>query len=258
MARRHHAFQRLLRTVAVVNHYEGLLTYGDDRLVFRRDNPKYLHLILIVTFLHQLQRTVKHDAEIGVDYVETTLGDIAIANELAVELFGSGLDELSRPSRELLERVADFVRAKAAATKTAAERVEFARRELREVIGWSEYQLRTHLRELVELEYVVPLGGRHGALFTYRLAWTPEAGERFVPGLKGVEQVRREAALMGLGDGCSDPLPSRRKPNFVRLKVTSRALRATEPTTLRRGQLLPSSRLRGGAVNFGALRPRAW
>ncbi len=195
--RRHHAFQRLLRTIAIANPYEPLLGYGDDRLVFRRDNPKYLHLILAVTFLHQMQRPVKGDAEIG-DYIETTLADIAIANELALELFGSGVEELSRPSRELLERTADYVAAKAARTKTPGERVEFARRELREALGWGEYQLRVHLRELVALEYVVPLGGRHGALFTYRLAWSPEQGERFVPGLKSVEQLRRAAELLGL------------------------------------------------------------
>ena len=68
--------------VAVVNPFEPLLSYPDEPLLVRRDNPKYLHLILAVTFLHQLQRPVKHDAELG-DYIETTLDDIAIANELA-------------------------------------------------------------------------------------------------------------------------------------------------------------------------------
>jgi hypothetical protein len=223
--RRHHAFQRLLRTLAIVNPYEPLLGYGDDRLVFRRDNPKYLHLILTVTFLHQMQRSVKHDAEIG-DYIETTLGDIAIANELALDLFGSGVEELSRPSRELLERTADYIAAKAVRTKTPLERVEFARRELREALGWGEYQLRVHLRELVALEYVVPLGGRQGALFTYRLAWTPEQGERFVPGLKSVEQLRREAELVGVGNGCSDSLPTSCTQNELRAeKVPLRSVK---------------------------------
>ena len=71
--------------MTVVNPFEPLLTYAEDRLLVRRDNPKYLHLILAVTFLHQLQRPVKHDADFG-DYIETTLDDIAIANELATAL----------------------------------------------------------------------------------------------------------------------------------------------------------------------------
>jgi hypothetical protein len=52
-----------------------------DDLAFRRDHPKYLHLILTVTFLHQMQRQRKHDPDFG-DYIETTLEDIAITNEL--------------------------------------------------------------------------------------------------------------------------------------------------------------------------------
>ena len=104
VVQRHHAFQRLLKPVAVVNPFEPLLTYAENRLLVRRDNPKYLHLILAVTFLYQLQRPVKHDADAG-DYIETTLDDIAIANELATDLFGQSLGELSRPSRELLKLI---------------------------------------------------------------------------------------------------------------------------------------------------------
>jgi len=81
-----------------VNPFEPLLSYPDDRLMMRRDHPKYLHLILAVTFLHQLQRPVKHDAEFG-DYIETTLADVAIANDLAHRLFGHSLDDLSQRPR---------------------------------------------------------------------------------------------------------------------------------------------------------------
>jgi DNA primase catalytic core len=199
--RRHHAFQRALHTVEIVNPFEPLLGYGDDRLAFRRDHPKYLHLILAVTFLHQMQRPVRRDAGLGLDYIETTLDDIAIANDLAAELFGASVDDLSRPGRELLERTAAHVQAKAERTKTTPEKVEFTRRELREALGWSEYQLRTHLHELAELEYIVSLSGRYGATFTYRLLWSPEEGGRFVPGLKSVEQLRKDAAKLGIGNG---------------------------------------------------------
>ena len=109
IARRHHAFQRLLKPVPVVNPFEPLLSYAEDRLAVRRDNPKYLNLILAVTFLHQMQRPARHDAETGLDYIETTLDDIAIANELATALFGQTLDELSRPSRELLKLIRKLV-----------------------------------------------------------------------------------------------------------------------------------------------------
>jgi DNA primase len=198
IVRRHHAFQRLLQPLLVVNPFEPLLTYAEDRLLVRRDNPKYLHLILAVTFLHQLQRPMKCDEEFG-GYIETTLDDIAIANELAAALFGQSLDELSRPGRELLQLIFDYVQSQAAKLKTTGEKIAFGRRELREALKWSEYQLRTYLRELETLEYIWPLAGRQGQPFRYRLLWDGqgESGGRFLPGLKSVEQLRQDAGLTG-------------------------------------------------------------
>jgi hypothetical protein len=141
IAAKHHALQRLLEPVAVVNPFEPLLTYGEDRLAFRRDHPKYLNLILAVTFLHQMQRPRKHDDEVG-DYIETTLDDIAIANDLAHRLFGQSLDDLSIPSRDALERITGHVERRARELKTTEDKIEFSRRELRETFGWSDTRLR--------------------------------------------------------------------------------------------------------------------
>jgi hypothetical protein len=198
VTRRHQAFQRLLAPVTVVNPYEPLLTYAEDRLSTRRDNPKYLNLILAVTFLYQLQRPVKHDQDLG-DYIETDLADIAIANELATALFGQCLDELSRPGHELLRLLFAYVQRQADRQKTSADKITFSRRELREALKWSEYQLRTYLDELAGLEYLWPLSGRQGMPFRYRLLWDGQGGtgERFLPGLKSAEQLRQEAVKLG-------------------------------------------------------------
>jgi hypothetical protein len=212
--RRHHAFQRLLKPLVVVNPFEPLLSYPDEQLLVRRDHPKYLHLILAVTFLHQCQRPVKHDAHLG-DYIETTLQDIGIANDIAHQLFGHSLDDLSPPSRELLALISDYAVRKddgstghvascpdkkaggaavASASATAGSAATFNRRELREAFKWGDTRLRTHLEELIELEYLVPVSGRFGQTYQYRLLYTPsqEPG-RFLAGLKSVEQLRREA-----------------------------------------------------------------
>lgn len=195
---KYHAFQRLLEPIAVVNPFEPLLSYGDDRLAFRRDHPKYLNLILAVTFLHQMQRPRKHDAELG-EYIETTLDDIAIANELAHQLFGQSLDDLSFPSRQALERISAHVDRRAAELKTAGEEIIFSRRELRETFGWSDTRLRVYLRELVALEYLAPVAGRNGLRFSYRLIDADAIpGVRRIAGLKEVETLRKEANLAGL------------------------------------------------------------
>ena len=213
---KHHAFQRLLESVAVVNPLEPLLSYGDDRLAFRRDHPKYLNLILAVTFLHQKQRPRKHDPELG-EYIETTLDDIAIANELAHELFGQSLDDLSFPSRQLLRLVGDYVRRRAAEEKKPLEAVEFTRRDLREAIKWSEARLRLHLGELMRLEYVGAVSGRFGQQFSHRLLVDPDdvdLGGRCVPGLKSVEHLRTEANITGL-NGSTGPNLASVLPNLA-------------------------------------------
>jgi DNA primase catalytic core len=199
--RRHHAFQRLLRALPVVNPFEPLLAYGDERLTTRRDQPKYLNLILAVAFLHQLQRPIKNHPVLG-DYIEATLDDVAIANDLAAELFGASADELSSPSRRLAELIAEQVETWATQQNHGWEKIEWTRRALREAIKWSEARLRLHLDELVRLEYVQPLSGGYGSAFRYRLLVSPETicdGSRALPGIKSVEEVRQAANLAKIG-----------------------------------------------------------
>lgn len=204
---RHHAFQRLLEPVPVINPFEPLLGFGDTfdgggRLTLRRDHPKYLGLILAVTFLHQMQRPRNHDPGIG-SYVETTLADIAIANELAHEVFGHSLDDLSFPGRQLLRLTGDYVLGRAAEHGGEWAKVEFTRRQLREALHWSESRLRLHLGQLLRLEYVGSTAGRFGQRYMHRLLIDPaeiELGGRCVPGLKSVEQLAREMKCLGGSD----------------------------------------------------------
>jgi hypothetical protein len=166
----------------------------------RRDQPKYLNLILAVAFLHQLQRPIKTHPVLG-DYIEATLADIAIANDLATELFGASLDDLSAPGRRLAGQLSDYVAKRAAEKRQGWEKVEFGRRDLREALHWSDTRLRVHLGELIRLEYVQPLGGANGTAYRYRLVLAPSemrAEGRYLPGLKSVEQLRKDAHLAGL------------------------------------------------------------
>jgi PAS domain-containing protein len=207
---KHRAFQRMLRPLDVRNPYGELLTYTDDRLLMRRDNPKYLALIDAVAFLHQAQKPVKRLSVAGrtVEFIEVTLRDIALANELAAELLGRSLDELSGPSRRLLLLIEEMVTAWARQQKTEPGAVEFSRRQLREHTRWSDYQVRTHLDQLVALEYVAAVCGRNGAQYQYRLMWDGQGreGGPFLLGLKPIEELRREAELLGIAtDGGAIP-----------------------------------------------------
>ena len=103
---RHRNFQRLLKPLPVVNRYADQLSYADDRLQGRRDQPKYLNLINAVALLRQMQkqaRPVRNGNAATVEYIEVDREDIRLANELATELMGHSLDELSRPAADLLQ-----------------------------------------------------------------------------------------------------------------------------------------------------------
>jgi hypothetical protein len=157
LTKKHHNFQRLLKPVRVVNPFGDRLDYGDDRLQGRRDQPKYLRLIRAVAFLRQMQKTPKLHGVNGtsVEYIEADRDDVRLANKLAHEILGGSLDELSRPSRDLLFELEKMVRARLNAEKEEhLNRMSFTRREIREFTGWSNYRVHTHLKELIELEYL--------------------------------------------------------------------------------------------------------
>jgi len=213
--KRHRNFQRLLRRLVVVNPYADRLTYGDDRLQGRRDHPKYLNLIKAVSFLHQMQRetrVAKRSTGEAFEYIEVTPGDVRTANKLAHEILGHSLDELSRPSRMLLGELEKMVRARIKAT--AAEtcqaesmgdadqgdrlhRFTFSRRQVREFSGWSNYRVHTHLKELIEFEYISVESDRATNSHRYRLQYEGQGkdGTRFMLGLidpASLEPCRKE------------------------------------------------------------------
>jgi hypothetical protein len=103
----HQNAQRLLRPLAVVNPYAEQLTFLSDKTRMRRDHEKYLALIDAIALLHQVQREVRRETVHGaaIDYVEVSVADIALANELAHAVLGRTLDELPPQTRKLLHLV---------------------------------------------------------------------------------------------------------------------------------------------------------
>ena len=206
---RHHAFQRLLRPIEVVNPYGRLLTYTDDRLMTRRDHPKYLDLIEAIAFIRQFQKPVRQftAGEWTTDYIEVSLRDITLANELATEILGRSLDELNGPSRALLLLIEKMTWEMAKKQHVEDAAVTFTRRELREYTRWSDYQVRLHMTQIEDLEYIVPCSGRFGQRYRYRLLWHGEGsdGGRFMLDLKPIGQLTKEAALLGIADQPQEP-----------------------------------------------------
>jgi len=212
LIQQHQNAQRLLRPLAVVNPYAEQLGFANSRTRTRRDHQKYLTLIDTITLLHQYQREIKsvtHHNQV-IEYVEVSVDDIALANELAHEILGRSLDELPPPTRKLLQQLHDLVANKMADESIRRCDVRFTRKELREACGLSDKQVRVHLERLVELEYVFAHSGKNGQRFIYELAFDGDVDNKNpqLMGLIDVSQLRSDSATANLVVSKTDLVPS--------------------------------------------------
>lgn len=178
---KHHAAQRLLETLVVINPYAEQLSFPVHSLRARRDHKKYLMLIKAVTYLHQRQRPIQTGTR-GAQtfrYITVTKDDIRRANGLAASVLGASLDELTAPARTLLKLIHALVAAHCEAHHVAPAQYVFTRRDIRAATGWSDWQVRTHAKELEDLEYLRARMGAWGKEYSYELAWSGREDERF-------------------------------------------------------------------------------
>ena len=204
----HQNAQRLLQPLDVLNPYAKYLTFPDQTTRLRRDHEKYLTLIDIIAFIHQHQREVKNER--GVEYIEVTLDDIALANRIAHEVLGRSLDELPPQTRRLLTLIDGYVAAECQRQAIGRSDFHFSRRALREAIQWGDSQLKLHLARLVEMEYLVTHRTRTGG-FDFELVY--DLGEadgtlRF-PGLTDIEQLAHAYDVRWTGQKAGWTAPGR-------------------------------------------------
>ena len=192
--------QRLIQPMRIANPYAQHLTFTSGRTRTRRDHEKYLTLIDTIALLHQHQRTpIKHTIGQGetakeIHMLPVTLDDIEAANALAPEVLGRSLDELPPQTRRLLESIKSLVREKLETTKEQ-KLSTFTRKELRDLTAWSQTQIRRHLDNLMELEYIATQGARNGVLIRYELLGDPKEGSKvYHIGLIDTAKLRKKEA----------------------------------------------------------------
>lgn len=203
--KKHRCANRLLKPVKVVNPYAELLTFTSKSLRARRDHTKYLNLILAVSYLFQYQRKhhrIEHEGK-TIEYINATLADIEKANRIAGVVLGRSLDELSPSSRALLALIREMVQAHCRQKGIKTVEYRFNRRRIREYTGWSDFQVRTHIRQLEALEYIYAVMGKRGKEYVYELVYTGggEDGSPFVIGLIDMDKLMQKAKKAGIKDG---------------------------------------------------------
>ena len=182
---RHHAIQRILEPICVVNPLAKSISYQDNRVRARRDYRKFLHLIRVITFLHQYQRAKK--TKDGITYIEATKRDVEQAKALMEPILGG--DDIPPQTLKVLQMLQAEVDKQSKKLKTSE--LYFTRRNIREWTGYSVDQVRHHMHRLVELEQVQIVHRGKGKPITYRLdnPTLGGGGERESPGVSGKEII---------------------------------------------------------------------
>lgn len=169
----HHHAQGLLKSLAVINPYAEHLTFLSDKTRFRRDHEKYLTLIDSIALLHQYQRETKHlvEGDSVTEYIEVSIEDIEIANQLAHDVLGRSLDELPPQTRKILNLISDMVKTNCKTETIEQSDYRFSRKQIRDTTGWGNTQIRIHCDRLVDMEYLIAHRGRRGTCFEYELLY---------------------------------------------------------------------------------------
>ena len=150
----------------------------------------------MITFLRQYQKQVKLLSVKGkqVEYIEVDLDDIAFANDLAVPIFGVSLDDLSPQTRNILEKIYEFVQKKCLEQNIEQEDFRFTRKEIAEYTNMSLTQIGIYFDLLERDEYIYKHKGRRGQRNIYELLYKGEGrkNNRFALGLADIDELRKK------------------------------------------------------------------
>jgi len=169
--------QRILAPVKVVNPYAEQLKIPLEVFKPRRSNAHYLAFIEVVTFYHQYQRrwTDENTGEIlyepgvskappsgGWGVIETTLEDIAEANQLLKEILLRKSDELSGACRNYFEELKTYLQTEKKQT--------FSSREIRSRFRLPGTTFRRYQNALLSCGYIRVKSGKQSSGFLYEVA----------------------------------------------------------------------------------------
>jgi hypothetical protein len=153
--------QRILAPVKVVNPWAEQLKIPLEVFKPRRSNAHYLAFIEVVTFYHQYQREEKADETTGEVYIETTLEDIAEANQLLKEILLRKSDELSGACRNYFEELKAYLKMEKKQT--------FGSREIRSRFRLPGTTFRRYQNALLSCGYIRVKSGKAAKGFLYEV-----------------------------------------------------------------------------------------
>ena len=187
---KHHNAQRLLKPLSVAIPYAMEINFPSRTVRSRRDHQRFLDLVSASAFLHQFQRP--HSWLNDEEYVEAALEDYEVAHWLMEPILLQALDDYRVKSRELLDGIYNMIRKRAAEEGKPLWNIIFTRAELAEFMGLTKRQVRTHVKELEELEAIEIVRGGRGREYKYKLLCDPAADRIGSSKLLKPEELRRK------------------------------------------------------------------
>jgi hypothetical protein len=169
-----------LKNVTIKNPYAIELTLPDKVFKPRRANMHYLNFIRAVTLMHQWQREKQVDEQTGEEYIEVSLEDIGIANELMKEVLLKKSDELSGACRVFFERIKqelqkedpekDDTEKGDKSEESKKEESTFSSQEIRTALRLHPSQFSRYMKQLKERGYIQQVKGKgKGSTYRYKV-----------------------------------------------------------------------------------------
>lgn len=149
--------QRILKPVKVINPFAEYLQLPSEVFKPRRTNAHYLAFIEAVTFYHQYQRAELHDQETGEVYIESTLTDIEIANQLMKEILLRKSDELNKATRTYFEYLKAWLKSE--------EKISFTLAEARKALEVTHGSQKRYMSILLQEYYIKKTKTKEGFVY---------------------------------------------------------------------------------------------
>ncbi|MBB6480887.1 CHC2 zinc finger domain-containing protein [Spirochaeta isovalerica] len=164
----HHAAQRLLKKVFIINPLAEKINFPDTLMRSRRDHDRFMDLIASVAFLRQYQKEEKE--ENGVKYIECDETDLEIAARIIKEILPATLTNFPKSAITLYGEIRRVIRDKAKEENLLPKEVSVTQRELRELTGLNQMFVKRNVKTLCDFEYLICTGSRtRGSRNAYRL-----------------------------------------------------------------------------------------
>lgn len=154
---------RMLKPYPVVNPYADQISLPPEAHKIRRLNELYQSFVRQVTLLNQYQR--KQDLQ---GRLITEKEDLQVAVDIMFESILLKVDELDGSLRHFYEQLKSYVQGQAG---NHASSYTFTQREIRQALKISKSGLHRFLQNLLQLEYIRPVGGYANKGYQYQITY---------------------------------------------------------------------------------------